>query len=106
MRSRNRNPKPPLPRRLKRELAEPIHMAGVTYQQRYVWCGKMTCERWHGPYWYAFFKTRGRNTTRAKYLGRMLPPSVVEAFMADAGSEEHLAREARRELVKRKRSKR
>jgi len=36
----------------------------------------------------------------------MLPPSVVEAFMADAGSEEHLAREARRELVKRKRSKR
>ncbi len=43
---------------------------GVTYQLRYVNCGK--CPRRHGPYWYAFWKDGDR--TRSRYVGKELSP--------------------------------
>jgi hypothetical protein len=53
---------------------EPIHLAGVTYQLRWVKCGKPNCIKKHGPYWYAFTKVGGRVHTR--YVGKKLPVDV------------------------------
>lgn len=41
---------------------------GVTYQQRYVLCGKKKCKRLHGPYWYASWKEGER--VRTRYIGK------------------------------------
>lgn len=94
------------PRRLLRELAPPIHLAGVTYQQKWIRCGKYCCRgrfpKWHGPYWYAFYKTT-ENRIKAKYIGIELPPAIVEEFHDQTATEAHIMREARREVRKRKR---
>jgi len=53
-----------------------IHLAGVTYQLRWVKCGKPGCHRLHGPYWYAFTKVGGR--VHCQYVGKKLRPDVLE----------------------------
>lgn len=44
--------------------------ASVTYQLEYVKCGKPNCDKWHGPYWYAYWSAGGK--TRSLYLGKTL----------------------------------
>lgn len=96
------------PRRLLRELADPIHVAGVTYQQKWIRCSKPTCDRWHGPYWYAKWRLpatkAGRGAHRSKYIGRELPESIVDAFRLESDDAAHIGREARREIAKRSRA--
>ncbi len=41
----------------------------VTYQRELVLCGKRTCNRRHGPYWYAYWKDGTR--TRKRYIGKV-----------------------------------
>ena len=44
----------------------------VTFRQEMVRCGKKGCTRCpHGPYWYAYWRERGR--TRSRYVGKQLP---------------------------------
>lgn len=73
--------------------AKPVHAGGVTYQQKYIRCGKPTCRKWHGPYWYAFWK-RGRSTA-SRYIGKALPSYVHNAARAQAGGDGELGRLAR-----------
>lgn len=40
----------------------------ITYQLELVLCGKASCLALHGPYWYAYWKHRGR--VRKRYVGR------------------------------------
>lgn len=52
---------------------------GVTYELQRIRCGKKKCGRCrggpaHGPYWYAYWKSKGR--TRSKYVGKKLPPAL------------------------------
>ena len=54
-----------------------FELAGVSYQLRPIRCGKATCLKWHGPYWYAFWWSDGR--TRCKYIGKKLPAEVAAA---------------------------
>jgi DnaJ domain len=43
-----------------------------TYQLKYIRCGKKTCRTCpHGPYWYRFWKERGR--LRCEYVGKVDP---------------------------------
>lgn len=101
------------PRRLLAELAEPIHVDGVTYQQRWILCSSTYCDdrTWHGPYWYAFWKppVRGKGkartggVTKTKYVGRKLPKDVVDAFHSRANDAAEVMREAQREVKKRRR---
>lgn len=62
------------------EVTETTHVEGITYQKRYVRCGKERCRKGcadgvpsHGPYWYAV----GWNPTTGKsftvYKGKELP---------------------------------
>jgi hypothetical protein len=44
--------------------------SSVTYQLEYVKCGKPKCDKWHGPYWYAYWSEAGR--TRTLYVGKVL----------------------------------
>jgi hypothetical protein len=93
---------------LQRELLEPIHVDGVTYQQKFVWCGLWRCDAWHGPYWYAYYwRPGGRRPTgkgtAAKYIGRDLPRAVVEQWRQLADDERAIAREAMRLTKARKR---
>jgi hypothetical protein len=41
---------------------------GVTYQREYVHCGKATCRKKHGPYWYAYWRKGSKLRTR--YIGK------------------------------------
>ena len=51
---------------------------GVEYHLVAVSCGKPTCTKCpHGPYWYRIVPTRF-GTVR-KYVGKVLPASVVSA---------------------------
>jgi hypothetical protein len=44
----------------------------VTFRQEMVRCGRATCQRCpHGPYWYAYWRERGR--LRSRYIGKQLP---------------------------------
>jgi len=48
--------------------------SGVTYQLERIKCGKRRCGTCrsgvlHGPYWYAYWKAKGR--TRSKYIGKV-----------------------------------
>lgn len=44
----------------------------VTYRLEHVRCGKEGCTRCpHGPYWYAYWRERGR--VRSRYIGKSLP---------------------------------
>jgi DNA-binding SARP family transcriptional activator len=65
----------------------------VSYQQRYVRCGKAGCRRCadglgHGPYWYSSRREGAR--VRTRYIGKTLPPGIVvgnrEASSVTAGS--------------------
>jgi len=65
------------------------HLAHVTYQLRFVRCGKARCDRWHGPYWYAFYRdsspigtagARKAGKTRCTYIGRTLPAELAAAL--------------------------
>jgi len=60
----------------------------ITYQLELVRCGKARCERWHGPYWYAYWKTGGR--TKKRYIGkhfRELVPIPAELAAQRAADE-------------------
>jgi hypothetical protein len=57
-----------------------VHVAGVTYQHKYIRCGKKHCRKWHGPYWYAFWKRGGR--VGCRYVGKTLPRAVRKAASA------------------------
>lgn len=60
---------------------------GVTYQHERIKCGKPRCGcsrgALHGPYWYAYWKAKGR--TRSKYVGKKLPADLGD--VAPAGAE-------------------
>jgi hypothetical protein len=44
----------------------------VTFRQESVRCGRANCTRCpHGPYWYAYWRDRGR--LRSRYIGKQLP---------------------------------
>ena len=44
----------------------------VTFRQERVRCGRPTCTRCpHGPYWYAYWREKGR--LRSRYIGKQLP---------------------------------
>jgi hypothetical protein len=49
----------------------------LTYQLRFVLCGKRACRKLHGPYWYAYFKKNGR--TRTRYIGRTFEPLMLNS---------------------------
>jgi len=56
----------------------PVHVEGITYQQRFITCGKERCRKGcrrgvpsHGPYWYAFAWIKGK--ARSYYVGKVLP---------------------------------
>lgn len=51
--------------------------SSVTYQLEYIQCGKPKCQKWHGPYWYAYWSSGGR--TRSLYIGKSLKPAAVVA---------------------------
>lgn len=61
----------------------PIHVGGVTYRLQWIHCGKDRCRRLHGPYWYAYWKSKG--TTRSKYIGKKLPADVRDQGEAQHG---------------------
>lgn len=48
-----------------------------TLRLELVQCGKSTCKKPHGPYWYAYWKEGGR--TRKRYIGKRLPHALAEA---------------------------
>lgn len=55
-------------------IVNPMHdkigEASVTYQLEFVKCGKARCNKWHGPYWYAYWSAGGK--TRTLYVGKTL----------------------------------
>jgi hypothetical protein len=52
--------------------------AHATLRSERVTCGR--CPRAHGPYWYAYFRERGRLVKR--YLGKRLPRRLRRAIRA------------------------
>lgn len=59
--------------------------SGVTYQLERVKCGKRRCQRCkggpaHGPYWYAYYWSKGR--TASKYVGKKLPADLGDVDVA------------------------
>ena len=46
----------------------------ATYRREMVRCGKKSCAKLHGPYWYAYWKQGSR--LRKRYIGKHLPRSV------------------------------
>ena len=60
-----------------------------TLQLRLVRSGEAGCHRWHGPYWYAFYResapigsagARKAGKTRCTYIGRTLPAELASAL--------------------------
>jgi hypothetical protein len=45
----------------------------VTYQLEKIKCGKGKCRKWHGPYWYAYWRFGTRK--RTLYIGKRLRPA-------------------------------
>src|SRR5215510_12388585 len=106
-----------------RDVAPPVHLHGVTYMQQWVRCGNPRCRTCpHGPYWYAFYarpaskelmERRGRRGkltrivttvkggTMRKYIGKEIPPSILEAFRVASETDEHILAEAKRERRRR-----
>src|ERR1051325_9351467 len=66
--------------------------SSVTYQLEFVKCGKPRCDRWHGPYWYAYWTSGGRS--RSLYIGKLLKPASEVAV-----ERVRRARSARRRMV-------
>ena len=61
-----------------RKALKVVVVDGVEYHLVAVSCGKPTCTKCpHGPYWYRIVQTRF-GTVR-KYVGKVLPASVVSA---------------------------
>src|SRR4026207_1284026 len=79
----SRTPPPPSPE-------PPIHVSDVTHQPKWIQCGKRSCAKWHGPYWYAFYRDHSTGSrsgrTRAKYIGRTLPPELDRLRGLEPGS--------------------
>jgi hypothetical protein len=72
----------PTRKRLPSTGRDPVSVGGVTYQLRYVRCGKPRCRRWHGPYWYSYRKVGGRVVCR--YIGKREPEwSKLAAAIAE-----------------------
>lgn len=51
----------------------------VTYQRELVTCGKSTCGKLHGPYWYAYWRSaqralRGPSKVCKRYIGKDFRP--------------------------------
>lgn len=68
--------------------------ARVTYRQEYVRCGKERCRACpHGPYWYAYWKERGR--TRSRYIGRHLPGEPPVPVTPDLAADKRRERSER-----------
>jgi hypothetical protein len=64
------------------EAGDPDLPAEVTYRQRWIRCGKPSCQRCpHGPYWYATWQEDGR--ARTAYIGRHLPGQEPEIVVPD-----------------------
>ena len=64
--------------------------AGATLRLQLVQCGKPHCKKWHGPYWYAFWKVNGK--TRSAYVGsRERLVAMLEARSHDHARAEQLA---------------
>jgi hypothetical protein len=63
------------PKKSLEEIANSIaHLGRITLQRKLILCGKPRCSKFHGPYWYAFWKTDG--ATRCRYIGRRLPEGI------------------------------
>lgn len=63
-----------------REVLEVRQTGNGTLQLEKVKCGKPKCGRCkggpaHGPYWYLYWKSKGR--TRSKYIGKKLVPAKL-----------------------------
>ncbi len=52
----------------------------ITYEKRKTKCGKPHCDKWHGPYWYAYWTAGGR--VRTVYVGKTF--RAVESFKPEA----------------------
>jgi hypothetical protein len=62
-------------------VVETVHVEGITYQSRFVKCGKRNCKRCqkqptHGPYWYAFTWSASGRAMKAHYVGKELPKLI------------------------------
>jgi hypothetical protein len=56
----------------------PAPRGKVTFRQESVKCGRRNCARCpHGPYWYAYWRERGR--LRSRYIGKQLPSVPAHA---------------------------
>ena len=75
-RARAEAPRPAKTKTLE-EIAESIeHLGKIVLQRRRILCGKPRCAKFHGPYWYAFWKAGGR--TRCRYIGKHLPKNIED----------------------------
>jgi hypothetical protein len=62
-------------------MARALPLTGVCFRRQFIHCGKPNCRKWHGPYWYAFYRSR------AKRLGVERAGATTSAYV---GSEEKL----------------
>lgn len=49
----------------------------ISYELRFVLCGKAGCKRLHGPYWYAYWRAGKR--VRSYYVGKEFKPVWFKA---------------------------
>ncbi|MGD9603911.1 MAG: hypothetical protein AB7O21_19625 [Gammaproteobacteria bacterium] len=70
-----------------------MHIEGITYQRRFVSCGKDRCRKGcasgtpsHGPYWYAIMWNPKTGKTSAKYVGKNEPriSEIADGMMRGA----------------------
>lgn len=67
-----------------REVVRVKKERGVTYQQEMVKCGKKSCTKCpHGPYWYAYGRTRLGGKITSQYIGKELKPPK-KSYVTDA----------------------
>jgi len=65
---------PDPPERKDREVVQRKAIGSVVYQLERVRCGKKCRGCPHGPYWYAYYRSRGGVTS--KYVGKELKPII------------------------------
>jgi len=63
-------------------ILQSFSLAGVTYRQQYVKCGR-SCSKCphHGPYWYAAWASGDRTVT--KYIGKQLPVGIAPPALCE-----------------------
>lgn len=62
------------------KVAERFHFRGVTYELRFISCGKTKCTKCpHGPYWYAIIPT-GYGKPAVRYVGKNLRGPALEEY--------------------------